>query len=80
MGGPPSGWMRALRTRSLKSSTSRRTSRSVVDPVEPAVELGVVLAELEGRRQDPGDLLALDELLDPPVGVVVLPRPSIGLP
>ena len=34
------------------------------------VELGVVLAELEGRRQD-ADLLALDQLLEPPVGVVL---------
>ena len=39
--------------------------------VEPRVELGVVLAQLEGGRQDAGDLLALDEPLDPPVGVVL---------
>src|SRR5687768_8660835 len=36
--------------------------------VEPGVELGVVLAELEGGREDAGDLLALDQALDPPVG------------
>ena len=40
-------------------------------PVESGVELGVVLAQLEGRRQDAGDLLALDEPLDPPVRVVL---------
>ncbi len=73
IGGPPSGWMRALRTRSLKSSSSARTSRSVVMPVEAVVELGVVGAQLQRRREHAGDLLALDELLDPPVRVVVWP-------
>ena len=41
------------------------------DPVEAVVELGVLLAEREGRREDAGDLLALDQLLQPPVGVVL---------
>src|SRR3569623_805649 len=40
-------------------------------PGEPTVELGVVLAQLEGRREYAADLLPLDQLLDPPVGVVL---------
>src|SRR5215210_4604635 len=40
--------------------------------VEAGVELRVVLAELEGGRKDSGDLFPFDQLLDPPVGVVVL--------
>ena len=58
-----------LDTRLLKSSSSRRTSLSAVTR-PTGVELGVVLAQCERRRQE-GDVLALDELLDPPVGVVL---------
>ena len=40
------------------------------DLVQPVVELGVLLAQGD-RRWEEGDVLALDELLDPPVGVVL---------
>src|SRR5512145_40427 len=38
--------------------------------VERTVELGVLLAQRERRGEHAGDALALDEALDPPVGVV----------
>src|SRR4029079_12123074 len=43
--------------------------------VERRVELGVLLAQCERRREDAGDLLALDQLLHPPVGVVLRAQP-----
>ena len=43
-----------------------------VEEVLKFVEFGVVLAQLQRRREDAGDLLPLDQLLDPPVGIVVL--------
>ena len=67
---PARSCRRISTTRRLKSSTSRRTSLSAVIRVQPVVELGVLLAQGEGGRQE-GDVLALDELLDPPVGVVL---------
>jgi hypothetical protein len=53
----------------------RRTTCSV----QLAVELRVLLAQLEGGRQDAGDLLALDQLLQPPVAVVRRPEVTQGL-
>src|SRR6476619_1505839 len=43
--------------------------------VELGVELGVLLAQRERRREDTGDLLALDQLLHPPVRVVLGAQP-----
>src|SRR4051794_20746999 len=40
--------------------------------VEDGVELGILEAQADRRRGDAGDLLALDELLHPPVRVVLL--------
>ena len=48
-------------------------------PVQPVVELGVLLAERDAGRED-RDVLALDELLDPPVRVVVLAEVGDRLP
>ena len=42
--------------------------------VEPVVELGVLLAQHDGWWPEPGDLLALDQSLRPPVGIVRLPQ------
>src|SRR3954447_843794 len=41
-------------------------------PVEHGVEFGILEAKADRRRGDAGDLLALDELLHPPVRVVLL--------
>ena len=69
-GGPPWSWRRASTTRRLKSSRSSRTTLLGGLAVEQRVELGVVLAQLQRGREHAGDLLALDQLLQPPVPVV----------
>jgi hypothetical protein len=49
-----------------------------VQPVEGVLELGVLLAQCDARRQH-GDVLALHELLEPPVRVVLGAQPLDGL-
>ena len=73
-GGPPCSCRRASMTLRLKSSSTRRTSLLGGLPVEQAVELEVLLAQLQRRRQDTGDVLALDQLAQPPVPVVRRPE------
>src|SRR6478735_228793 len=46
--------------------------------IEPRVELGVLGAEQDRLRAQAGDVLPLDQALDPPVGVVRLAQPGNG--
>lgn len=44
--------------------------------IQLRVQFGVFNAQQDGRRADPAQPFALDESLDPPVGIVVLAEPG----
>ena len=69
-GGPPCNCRCASTTRRLKSSTTRRTPCSLLSRSRTVSNCCVLLAQGQRGREHAGDLLALDQPLDPPVRVV----------